>query len=134
VEWIVVGADEPAFESAAYGVEGEDLAAAELADENVVAMAAEVSGCECETPGGVQERSVLEAVEELSAGGEDVDESPAGSVDFVMTGSILLGVGDVDVAADVLDVEGSVSLGHALVLEAILAEAGGVEGGVERSS
>ena len=48
-------------------------AAGELADEQVVAIGAEVERGEGYSPGGVKPGAVFEAAEELAGGAEDVD-------------------------------------------------------------
>lgn len=111
VDGVIVGAGELALEGSAYGVEGKNFTAAELSYEDVMAMRAEVSGCKRQTPGGIEPGAVLETVEQATCWGEDIDEALACTVDLIVPAAIPLGVGDITVSADVLDVERRVTLG-----------------------
>jgi hypothetical protein len=56
-------------------------------------------------------------VQQVAAGAVDVDEAPTRAGDLVLTGGVLLGVGDIQPPAELLDVEGRVAAGELVVLE-----------------
>src|SRR5262249_19271077 len=97
-------------------VVGRDLPAAELADQQVVAERAEVARRQREAPGRVQPGAVLEAAEQAAPRREGVDEPEARSGGDDRD-RVELGERDVEVAADVLDVEGREAAGEVGVAE-----------------
>ena len=88
----------------------EDLAAAELSNQHLVAMCAEVTGGERQPPRCIEPKAMLEAIQQLAAWREDIDESLTGSVYFIFLSCVLLGVRDVQISADVLHIEWSIAL------------------------
>ena len=57
-------------------------------------------------PRGVQLAAADQAAQQVAAGAVDVHEPKARSGDLVLPGGVLLGVGDIQPAAELLDVEG----------------------------
>ena len=99
-------------------VVGVDLAVAEVADQQGVAEAAEPARRLHEAPGGVEPAPARDAVQQEAAPRVDVDEPEAGAGDLILGGRVLLGVGDVQLPADVLDVERRVAVRQVPVTEA----------------
>src|SRR5262249_2716616 len=109
-----VGAFELAGEGVVVpGVVGVDVAVAEVADEQVAGERAEAGRGQGDAPGRVEHPARGHALEQAAAGVEDVDEALAHAGDgAAVAGGVLLGVGDVEPAVQVLDVEGGVSAGE----------------------
>ena len=101
-----------------------DVSVAEIADEQIVAEVAEVGGRLHHAPGGVELALRHEALLQLAIGGVDVDEAEAGALDIVFGVGILLGIADVELAADIGDAERRVAGGESRVGEC----AGGLRG------
>src|ERR1700726_4105948 len=86
-------------------IEGVDVAVTEVADQDVAAESAEGRGGRGPRPGGVHPPLAEEPLEEAAVGIEDVDESVARAGEVVMLVRLLLGEGDKELAADVVDPE-----------------------------
>ena len=67
---------------------------------------AEVQRSERYSPGSVEPVAVFEALEQLAPGGIDIDEAQAGAGSFEGIAGEVQGVGDDDVVANGLDIEG----------------------------
>src|ERR1700679_1384307 len=94
-------------------VVGEDLAVAEVADQQIVTERAEAAGCDGYSPGREEIATGGDSLEEVAVGVELVDDSAGhGS-----TARAKRGIGDVESASDVLDVEGDETGGEVGVLE-----------------
>src|SRR5581483_4474509 len=84
---------------------GSDCSAAEISDQQMIAVEAEACGSKGYAPRSVQPAAVIEALKQISVGVEYVDASQSGTVLLVGTIS-LFGESHIQSAADVLDVEG----------------------------
>jgi hypothetical protein len=73
---------------------------------------------------------MLEAAKQEARGRKDIDKAETGAVHFVVAGRILAGEGDVELASDVLDVEGRISVRNALIPEGVAVEPEAMEAGV----
>src|SRR4029077_21250686 len=96
---------ELALELAARWVVGIDVAIAEVADQDVAAKGAEGRRRERDRPGGVEPASADEPLQQVAVRCEDVDEAVAGPRVVVVLAGALLGEGNVELAADVVDPE-----------------------------
>src|SRR6266516_3596331 len=105
-----VGVPQGAAEGAGGRVVGVDAPVAEVADQQIAAEGAEAAaGRHLKAPGRVQDATRGDPREEVAAGVEGVDEAEARPVDLILVPRALLGPGDVDRAAEVLDAEGPVA-------------------------
>ncbi len=100
-------------------VVGVDAAVAEVADEDVAAEGAEGGRRERHRPGRVELAAADEPLQQVAVGREDVDEAVAGPCVVVVLAGALLGEGDVEVAADVVDPERGEAGGDRRVGEAV---------------
>lgn len=64
---------------------------------------------------------MLEMTDVPAAGSKDLDESESGAGDIVVSGAILLGVGDENAAADVLNIKGREALAVAVAIAIVMA-------------
>src|SRR6478752_865000 len=87
------------------GVEGVDASVAEVANEQCAAQSAEAGRCQRKPPRGVQDAARDQPTNEGTVGGEYVHEPVAPTGDVVTQGGVLLGVGDVELAGEFLNVE-----------------------------
>src|SRR5262249_49807081 len=92
-----------AEELAGDDVERRDRAVAEVADQYRVAEFAEIGWREGDTPRRVEIVAVLQARDKPPAGGEDIDETEAGTGHFVVLRVVLLRVRDVQIGSNALD-------------------------------
>ena len=106
----IVGILQESFELVRETVECRDPAAAEIADENRVAELAEITSGPHHAPRRVEPVAMLEVADVSAPGSKDFDESEPGAGDVIVFWSVLLGIGDEDAAADVLNVEGREAL------------------------
>src|SRR5260370_1335139 len=119
-------------------VERGDPSAAEIGDENGIADLAEIASGTTHAPRRVEPVAVLEVADVFARWSKDFDKAKAIATDGIVPWRILLGVGDEEAAADVLDVErreaARDALGTVFViavgLERILIEANALEMGV----
>ena len=109
-----------AEETSRYRIENQDLAATKLTYKNIVAVNSKVAGGEGHTPRCIEPRSVLKPAKKPAVRGKYVYESQAGTIDFIMFFRILLGESDIEISANVLDVEGSIALRKSLIFKSIL--------------
>ena len=86
-------------------VERIDPAVAEVADEQGPAEAAKTRRGQDDAPGRVERTLGREPLEKLAVGVEDVHVAVAGAGHVIVLCGVLQGIGDVELAADVLDVE-----------------------------
>src|SRR5215475_4346286 len=89
----------------------------EVAYQQVAAEAPEASGRDGHPPGRVERAVRGHARDEGARRVENAHESQTGTLDLVLAVLVLLGVGDEDAAAEVLDPEGRVALGKSRVHE-----------------
>ena len=75
-----------------------------------------------QAPRCIEPPAVLEAIDEVSPRGVDVNVAEALARDFIFSVCILLRISDVEVAADVLDVEWSEAAADVVVAEGMFAE------------
>ena len=101
------GIEERALEPSAESVKDIDCAIAKVTDENPMAEGSEVAGRQRDTPGSIQEHSVLQAQQQVLRQYEDADRAQARSMIFIFRAGIALGERDDDVAADILNSEGN---------------------------
>src|ERR1700724_4609689 len=96
-----------AEEAASDRVEGSDRVTAEVTDEDGVAELTEAGRRPDHAPGSVEPVAMLQTLQQVAVTIEDVDEAVTGiaGLDGIVLGRILLGVGDVDVRPDSLDVK-----------------------------
>ena len=131
---LAVGVLQLAQEVAGGGVEGVDAAVAEVAHSSRVAgarppkLAGAMASPHGESSGAARDQAHLAAGQARRAVQvEDVDEAVAGPGHVVVLVGVLLGVGDVDLAAEDLDVERGVALGQVRVGERARRQRDGLE-------
>src|SRR5262245_40505875 len=88
---------------------GIDTAVTEVADQQGAAEAAEPCRREHETPRSVKLAPLDQVANQVAARAVNVDETPAWAGDLVLAVGVLLGIGDVQQAAELLDVEGCIA-------------------------
>jgi hypothetical protein len=115
----VVGAlhDAVLFPAVLAPAERVDPAVPEVADQQVTAELAEVRRCHRETPRCVELAGRRDPLDEVARRVEGIDVAAALARDLFVAVLVLLRVGDVDQAADVLDTERRVALGQGRVGE-----------------
>src|SRR5579863_6314789 len=104
-------------EGACSGVEGVDMPVTKIADQQVVAEATEIGRGECYPPGRVELTARDEAFEQVAIVVKDIQKAATLTGQIVMPGLILLRIGDIEIAANTLDVKRSVPLRYVWVLE-----------------
>src|SRR5260370_41987383 len=82
-----------------------------------MAELAEVSRSQHYAPGSIEPVTVLQTLEQAAMGVEDVHKSQSRSTHRIVLGRILLGIGDVDVGTNGLNVEGRKAIADALIRE-----------------
>ncbi len=87
-----------------------DATIAEIADQQGITEQAKISGGEGQAPGRVEPAVQNEALDQISAGVEDVDKPMGRTRHVVVLGRVLQGKGDVEIAINGLDAERSVAL------------------------
>ncbi len=87
-----------------------DATVTEIADQQGMTEPAKISGGEGQTPGRVEPAMHKKALDQISAGVEDVDKAMGRARHVVVLLCILQGKGDVEFTTDVLDAERSVTL------------------------
>src|SRR5207245_11567824 len=87
-----------------------DATITEIADQQGITEQAKINGGEGQTPGRVEPAVQNEALDQISAGVEDVDKPMGRARHVVVMGRVLQSIGDIEVATNVLDAEGSVTL------------------------
>src|SRR5260221_13792410 len=87
-----------------------DAAVAEIADQQGITEPAKISGGEGQAPGRVEPAMQNKALDQISAGVEDVDKPMGRARHVVVLLCILQGKGDKEFTPNVLDAEGSVTL------------------------
>jgi hypothetical protein len=90
---------------AALEVKGVDSAVAEISYQQRVAEPPEIRGRQRHAPQRVEPSARCEPANEITVGVEHVDKSQAGSGDITLGGLVLLGVGHIQIAQDVLNTE-----------------------------
>ncbi len=113
------------------GVEGVNAAVAEVADEQVVAEAPEVDGCQGQPPGRVELALGSDAADQVTGGVEGVHEAVTLARHIVVPVRVLQRVGHVDGAAEVLDPERRVACGEVGVGKRAAWHGDGVKAAVE---
>src|SRR4029453_5653340 len=107
-----------ATERPGLGVVGVDAAVAEVSHQQVAAEATEPGGRGLhQAPGGVEVAAAEPAPQQVAAGAVDVHEAPARAGDLVFAVGVLLGVGDIQPPAELLDVEGCIAAWQLAVVE-----------------
>ena len=94
-----------------------DTAITKVAHKQIIAEAAEIRRGEDQPPGRVELTVRSHALEEVAVGIEDINEAVALACDVIVLVGILFGIGDIEVAVQVLDVEGGKSGGDTWVRE-----------------
>ncbi len=87
-----------------------DATVTEIADQQGITEPAKISGGQGQAPGRVEPAMQNKALEQISAGVEDVDKAMGRARHVVVLLCILQGKGDVEFTTDVLDAERSVTL------------------------
>ena len=96
--------------SAGSRIEDIDVPIAEITDQQIIAELAKVSRRQGQAPGGVEATTCNETTNQIPIGVEDIDKAMTGTRYIVMLLSILLRKCDVELASDVLDAEGCITL------------------------
>src|SRR5260370_9176656 len=109
----IIGILQEADEFVGEAVECGDPAATEIADEDGVAELAEIARGPHGAPGSVEPIAMLEVADVLAAWREQLDEAEASAADGVVPRGVLLGIGDEERSAVVLQVEGRETPGGA---------------------
>src|SRR5260370_32848106 len=112
LERMPVGIAEEPIEAAAGEVVNSDLTAAGIADEEVVAIEAEVCRRQRDAPGCIQPRSALQPLQKLTGRRELVDKSETREAQIIMFSRVLVRVGNIQVAIDCLYIKRSETLGN----------------------
>src|SRR5262249_41269255 len=97
------------------GIVDVDVAVAEVADEQIVAEVSEVGSRLHHAPGSIELALADQPLLELTVCGVDIDEAESGALDVIFGVGILLGVANIELAADVGDAEGRVAGGQGAV-------------------
>jgi hypothetical protein len=88
-----------------HGIKGGDVAAAELSNQDRVAELPEVVCRPDHAPGRVHRVSVFQALNQVTVRVKDVHKPQAGASHRIVPGGVLLGISDVEIRTDPLDVE-----------------------------
>ena len=108
------------LELAGDGIEDKNLSAAELPNQNVVAIDSKVARGLGNPPWCIEPMPPFETQQEATRRGEDIDVSQAGAVDLIVPRAIAGSKCDVQIPADVLNVERSEVFGDPLILKRLL--------------
>ncbi len=92
-----------------------------------MAVDSEVTGRLSHSPGSVEPFALIESMQQTSGGREDVNEAESRTVYLIVLCAVLFGEGYIKIAANVLNVEGSESVGYAFIFEGIVANGDAVE-------
>src|SRR5260370_4877667 len=127
----IIGILQEADEFVGEAIECGNPAATEIADEDGIAELAKIARGPYGAPGSVEPIAMLEVADVLAAWREQLDEAEAIAADGVVPRGVLLGIGDEERAADVLNVEGRETAGDAFrttIVALAITVAVGIEG------
>src|SRR6266851_8813232 len=131
VNRIVVRILQLPVEAAGDRVEGQNLTAAELSDQHIMAMRAKVTRCQRKSPGSIEPRPSLQPVQQPSMRREDVDKAQPGAGLLIVLAGPLLREGNIQITSDVLNVERRKPFRQPLILKAVLLLVYRLEAGIE---
>jgi hypothetical protein len=92
-------------------IENVDFAVAEISDQDLSAVLAKGERRPRHAPGRVEGSAAGEAPQQIAIGVENIDKAVARTRDVIVFWSVLLGVGDEQIAVDVLNAERRIPLG-----------------------
>src|SRR6185437_12388706 len=101
---VALGIQQISIELSAAGIESENLAIAEIPDQQIVAEGAEIARCERQTPRRIEPHPVLIFADELAVRGKGGHPARSGRGGAKSVCGIQLGESDEERAADILDI------------------------------
>src|SRR5258707_2176959 len=109
------------FEPACDRVESKNFTASELPNDDLTAKFSEIRRSERQSPGSIKPVALLQAQKQAAARGKDVNKAEPGAKIYEGFRFVLLRVGNVQVAPNVLHIERSEYLRDLLIFESVLA-------------